>query len=180
MSVFPREVSGEPECIIQPLTRRLARSPSGEPDPPAVRVFWWFEINHRPFQLLTNPELDYRNATNLPLLFAPPDSHIEPQMDPPTDWRGMVESLAPLFIQRDVSPVVFMSRRRDMWIPNPLIGLTDTPELQPKILSCLAGKMLVRYQGLETECDESIELPTDGRFFLKFREDSLFVLGFLN
>jgi hypothetical protein len=180
MRVFFNRIYANAEFAIQPLVNRVRKTlPHVDAHDLSVNLFWWVEVNHGPFQLLINPELNFVGADHLPLLGAPPTSHVEEQIFPSENWkeRVAIEMHAADPLGLELTPFV-IRRIVDIWIPNPLIANLDQ-KMMPKIIVCVEGDIVVRVNRTETPCSQtSLVLPADGQFFLQFHSQSLFLLGF--
>ena len=179
--VFFNKIYADAEFAVQPLVNRVRKTlPDADPEKMFVRLAWWVEVNHGPFQLLINPELNFVKADHLPMIGAPPTTHVEPLIVPPSNWqeRLALESADAEAINLSLAP--FVSRKIDsVWIPNPLIGYDD-PRFMPKAIVCMDGLVVVRVNGTEYGCSgTSLPLPRDGKFFLQFKSDlTYFLLAF--
>lgn len=179
VKVYFNKIYADAEFGVQPLVNRIRRTlPQVTRDVMTVNLFWWVEVNHGPFQLLINPELNFVGADHLPMLGAPPATHVEAQVIPPSNWmeRMAIETAAAGPLGLDLAP--FATRAiRDQWVPNPLIG--NPNDLKPALIVCVEGDIVLRVDGREVKCwKTSIVLPKDGKFFLKFNTETLFFLGF--
>ena len=178
--VFFNKVMGDPECGIQPLVNRVRRQmPGADPQTLSVNLFWWGEVNHGPYQLLVNPNLNFVGAQHTPQIAAPPATHVESQVVPPPDWKARIAVEAREADSMGLSLAAFVARADDIWIPNPLIAATD-PELMPKLIVCSDGEIVLRIKAQEFACEgASYSLPADGQFHLKFKTQALFFLAFV-
>jgi hypothetical protein len=174
------KIFADAELAIQPLINRIQRNmPSADKNKMKVNLFWWAEINHAPFQLVVNPELNLIGAEHLPLLAAPPETHVEAKVDVEPDWLQAVLPIMGGIREMGFNPAPFVSRAiPNVWIPNPLINV-GSEDLMPRIISCLQGSIIIRVNGTESSCANTARrLPLDGAFHLKFLTQALFVLGF--
>jgi hypothetical protein len=152
-------------------------------DPTEVRLnfFLWVEVNHRPYQLLINPELNLIGASHLPFFSRPDPAYIEPQIYVPRQWMNMVPEELAMANQLGISTVPFVSRAiPSMWIPNPLISRLNDG-LYPSWILCVYGEAVLRIPGEGDEiCGKRnfFKLPINGIFHIKFLNETLFVLGF--
>jgi hypothetical protein len=179
--VFYNRIYADAEFAVQPLVNRIRKTlPHADPKDVFVRLFWWVEVNHGPFQLLVNPELNFVGADHLPMIGAPPATHVEPLIAPPEDWK---ERLALEIAEADSAGLTvapFVSRKiNSVWIPNPMIGY-DEAKYMPQAIVCMDGEVILRVNGAEWACEKnSLALPKDGKFFLKFNgELTYFLLAF--
>lgn len=181
MKVFFNKITADPEQGIQPLINKVRRMmPDASPEDVQVNLFWWSEINHQPYQLIVNPELNFVGATHLPLFSAPPKSHIEYQVIPRDDWRRLVGQTLNSPALSGLHGIPLVSRAiPEKWIPNPVISI-ERPAAMPKVIGCIYGDIVLRHKGLEFLCPEGgfVELPEDGQFHLKFNSESMIVLAF--
>ncbi len=176
------------ECAIQPLVNKMEKLKPwlGSNTEVVVNFFFWQEINHRFFQLLVNPDLNFITAHHLPF-FDPPDwDYIEPRvLDVHPEWTEWVSDVAEnhfvVALKQNMTLIPFAANSRpNRWIPNPLIA-SDMEGLQPSWIVCVYGDTVIRlYDEAETECKKgtSYILPQDGQFHMKFLTDSLFLLAF--
>jgi hypothetical protein len=147
-----------------------------------VNLFWWAEVNHGPFQLIVNPELNFVGAEHLPLLAVPPATHVEARVEVAPEWTELMRPISLEIQEMGYNPAVFVSREMPgLWIPNPLIS-AGSEQLMPRLIVCAKGKILIRTNGGEktTPCDENtpLRLPLDGSFFLQFESQAMFFLAF--
>lgn len=174
------KIYADPELAIQPLINRIRRSmPLADKNQVRVNLFWWAEINHGPFQLIVNPELNLVGAEHLPLLATPPTTHVEPQVKVRSDWASLISPVVVEIQGMDYNPAAFVSRAiPDAWIPNPLISSGNELSM-PRLIACVEGAIVIRTNGTETVCEStSIRLPLDGKFFMRFTSDAMFLLAF--
>ena len=175
--IFFNRMYADPEFGVQPLVNRVrAQMPDADPDQVEVNLFWWNEVNHEPYQLLVNPQLNFVNASHIPLWGAPPLSHVEAQIVPRADWKQLVgRQMAAMAAEVAFTP--FMTRAIDAWIPNPLIAAPQI-DMMPVVIVCLYGEVVVRGETEQPCTSWGTPLPHSGKFHLKFLTETLFLLGF--
>ena len=180
--VFYNKINPEAEAGIQPLINRVRRTmPKANPNEISVNLFWWAEINHHPYQLIVNPELNFVGATHIPFWEPPPKSHVENRVVPSRNWIDLARNITrdPRIEPLNVFP--FISRSiPDKWVPNPTISSLGRSEMMPQYIACLYGLVVVRWDRTEHECGEGmiIDVRENPRFFLKFEADSMMLLAF--
>ena len=181
--MFYNRILPDPELAIQPLVNRIRRNmPMADKSKVKVNLFWWAEVNHGPFQLIVNPELNFVGAEFLPLLAVPPATHVEARVEVAPEWTELMRPISLEIQEMGYNPAVFVSREMPgLWIPNPLIS-AGSEQLMPRLIVCAKGKILVRTNGGEntTPCEENtpLRLPLDGSFFLQFESRAMFFLAF--
>jgi hypothetical protein len=152
-----------------------------DPNEIKLNYFLWVEVNHNPYQLLINPELNLIGAKHLPFFSRPDPAYIEPRINVPRDWVNQIPEELVLANSLGISTVPFVSRAiPGMWVPNPLIPRLNEG-LYPSWILCVYGEAVLRIPGQpEQVCGERtfFDLPRDGIFHLKFLQETLFVLGF--
>lgn len=178
----------DPECAVQPLVNRVRKILSNNTVPssidPAttVNLYWWAEVNHNVYMLVVNPEFNFVGGDHLPMLMPPPLSQLEAQMFPPDDWEQISTPYAQeLSLNGLKQNVPFLVRAiPDIYIPNPVIA-APIEGLHPRAIACVSGKAVIRYYDQsEVICDQDgmVRLPEDGKFHMRFVEETFFLLGF--
>ena len=178
--VYYNKIYADAEFGIQPLVNRVRRQmPTADPAEVKVNLFWWGEVNHQPYQLIVNPELNFVGASHLPMIAAPPLSHVEAQVEPRPDFKTLIEQAARVAGLRELGIAPFVTRSiPGVWVPNPLISAADH-DLMPKAIVCLYGDIAIRENGVERVCDRDFHvLPQEGQFHLQFKSESMFLLAF--